>query len=175
MSDIIKWTRTQQLVDRMAQKYNRTPSDKCLLLDISSSMDEYGKIDKLRDLADDFKGVRRFVFSDRTRELRPTEMVPCTEGGTGMHSAFEYVKKAGIRHCVIITDGMPDLEDEALKAAIGLRVDIYYVGPEPAPDFLRKLAEGSGGKYGTASLDDLKELGTSIKGLIGSGSGAIQL
>lgn len=40
---------------------------------------------------------------------------------------------------------------------------------------MKKLARGTGGKYGNASLDDLKELSTTIAGLIGSGVETINL
>lgn len=162
----------ESLSDKLRARLNQKQAvngESCLLLDISSSMNGL-KIAKLRTLADQFKGTRRFEFSTWCQELAFTEQISDDGGGTAMHVAFEFIKKAGIKHTVLITDGEPDNEQLALDAAKGLRIDILYVGPDPAPDFLRHLCRGTGGKYGDVTLDDIKSLTTRIKGMLPSGT-----
>lgn len=147
----------------------------CLLLDDSESMSwTYGilsrpPIDELRELAAKFTNVRRFVFGSTCREMKPTDRIPDPNGGTAMHVAFMDLKAAGVKHVVMITDGLPDFIDQALIAAIGLRIDILYVGPDPTPPFLQELAHKTGGKFDDDIKfgdPDRKKIETKIRGLL---------
>lgn len=144
------------------------PDTSCLLLDISGSMESYlenGKtrISELRVLAAEFTNVRRFEFSSSCSELNSSDPIPDANGGTNMAGAFLKVKSAGISHVVLITDGQPDSETLAFNAACGLKIDVFYVGPDPAPDFLKRLCDQTGGQYGAASLGRLRELTTAVR------------
>lgn len=175
MSEITP-TNKPDIVQQMRQRlHKRNPrATTGLLLDVSYSMNG-DPINKMRALAEGLRQFRTFTFSDRCRELMPNEAVGEVEAGTKMHTAFAHVKASGIVHCVIITDGQPDDEGAALTQAMGLQVDVLYVGPAPAPPFLEKLANATGGKYGQASLDALKELETRVRGLLPAPPETIQL
>lgn len=154
------------------------PSTSCLLLDLSGSMrwpighlPRPLKIDELRILADNFKDVRRFVFSTNAEELGANESIGEPYGGTAMDVAFMAVKKVGIDHVVMITDGMPDHEGRAIEAAKGLRIDVFYVGPDPAPQFLRDLAAQTGGEYGKATLEARPALEAKVRLMLPAGGG----
>lgn len=153
------------------------PSSVALLLDISGSMNEYigarvKKISELRKLAREFAGMRRFVFSSTCSELLSAEEVPEARGGTGMHGAFLKVKDSGVQHVVLITDGEPDSERDALRASQGLKIDVFYVGPDPAPEFLRELCQETGGQYGRESLNAPKELKAAMRAWLAIGDGS---
>lgn len=150
----------------------------CLLLDCSESMAyDYGgdqlPIDDLRELAAKFANVRRFIFASVCREIKPTDHIPNPFGSTAMHVAFMEIKNRGITHAVMITDGLPDFADQALIAAVGLRIDILYVGPDPTPKFLKELADKTGGKFddeikfgGSGGSGDAKKIESKIRGLL---------
>jgi hypothetical protein len=78
--------------------------------------------------------------------------LPFHAAGTNMSGAFNALRRAGITHAVLITDGMPDSPDAALLAAEGLKLDIFYVGPQPVPAFLGDLARRTGGAFGATTL-----------------------
>jgi len=124
------------------------------------------KIDSLRLLAGNFKDVRRFEFGSTCRELAPKDEIGDPKGGTSMHVAFLTLKAKGITHCVMITDGLPDSMSQALSAAQGLKIDVFYVGPDPAPPWLALLARETGGQYGAASLDARPALESRVRGLL---------
>lgn len=131
------------------------PQGQCLLLDVSGSMAEHvepgrSKWQALTELLPQFSGVARYAFSDACS--RVTAQLPPASGGTDMANAFRAIKSAGIRHIVLITDGKPDDEESALRAANGLRIDILYVGPLPEPDFLARLAKSTGGTRQATTL-----------------------
>lgn len=151
------------------------PATSALLLDVSGSMCAHvganvRAIDRLRELAADFTDVRRFEFSDDCVELGANDTISEPHMGTAMGNAFDHVKAHDVNHVIVLTDGAPDNEAAALKAANGLKVDVIYCGPPPAPPFLEKLARQTGGTYGAASLDALKALAVAVRGLLPSGT-----
>jgi hypothetical protein len=66
--------------------------------------------------------------------------------------AFNRVKSDGYSSAVLITDGLPDDESQALNSARGLSMEIFYVGPAPKPGFLDELAAIAGGQAHAADL-----------------------
>jgi len=92
------------------------------------------------------------------------------EGGTDLVKALRFAKVAdvtGIRF-IVISDGEPHSEEEALKIAktYKAKISTIYVGPEggSGQNFLNRLAKASGGE----SIKDFKakELRTSIQFLL---------
>lgn len=159
-----------------AQAFQGAPNTSALLLDISGSMKDWlppntSKIEELRKLADKFKDVRRFQFSWDCEELKAGESVGASRGGTCMSLAFDTVKEKGIKHLVLITDGLPDNSAYALQSAKGLRIDVFYVGPDPAPQFLRDLANATGGQYGKATLEARAALEGKVRALLPAPNG----
>jgi hypothetical protein len=151
------------VASKFGKKY---PDSVALLLDISSSMSG-SRINQLWELVQKFKKLRRFTFSYDCVEVdRYNTSRFCACGGTAMHKAFTVVKDKGVSHVVLITDGEPDSEKLALTASEGLTIDILYVGPEPAPPFLKKLAEHTKGNYGNVKLDSLEQITESVTKLL---------
>ena len=176
-------TLQEKLRERLAQKFPQSPhaeiqypSTSAILADKSGSMNSwlganFSKMDSLRKILKDFSGARTFQFDYLCEELPPGKEVDDPSGGTDLHIALEVLKTHGISHMVLITDGHPSSPGAALKAAIGLRIDIFYVGPQPAPEFLAKLCAQTGGSYGNVSLSFPKVLSEGIKDRLRLGAG----
>ena len=153
-----------RLRDRLGAKFLPNAIS-CILADISGSM--YGEpIRKLRELMDGLDSNRRFIFDSAAEELKPGQKIPEPRGTTNMTDAFKLLKKEGINHVVMITDGSPDNKQTALEESDGLRIDIFYVGAGEATDFLKDLAHKTGGKFGQRNLKDHLQLQTEISGLL---------
>ncbi len=155
---------------------------RAFLVDVSGSMDSHVTDEKkidilnglLQSLTEELKKIRLFKFSDKVNEIETFEPIPVltTEGGTGMHLAFSQLKEKGVKEIVLLTDGEPDLPDLTIKTAEGLKLDIVYIGPLPAPQFLKDLAAAVGGKFQDQNMlvaGATKELGSKIKGLLTQG------
>lgn len=158
-----------ELARKVAQRLHAhsIASEQCLLLDVSGSMaedcgDGRSKIAALKEIIMDFPNTRKFCFDHRCEEVAPS----APGGSTDMAGAFIYVKARGIKHCVLITDGIPDSEPASLQAAGGLKIDIIYVGPPPEPPFLAKLAGLTGGQYGAGSLAQQKQITQRVQTLL---------
>ena len=173
----------QRLRNKLQQRMGTVPEitdTDCLLLDLSHSMawplsgDEFNpqgpsKYDELKKLLRQFPKIRRFYFHTSCEELKDGEEPPLPTGGTAMHIAFRHLKARGIKHAVMLTDGMPDNEDYAIRDAMGLKIDIVYVGPDPQPDILCKLAKMTGGSYeGDIKFgsDGTKRLAAKVRGFL---------
>jgi len=159
------------LAQRIAERLNiyRATVEQCLLLDVSGSMaedcgDGRSKIFALNEIVGDFLSARKFYFATHCIESQIAGS--CAGGTTDMAGAFIYVKQHGIRQAVLITDGIPDSEDAAFRSAVGLQIDIIYVGPPPEPPFLIRLARATGGHYGAGSLAQQKQIVDRVKSLL---------
>jgi hypothetical protein len=161
------------IMKRIRLRFIKNPKI-ALLADTSGTMIG-SPIIKLRELIAGFNNFRRFVFDTTCRELDPSQEVGEAGGFTDMAAAFRLLKSEGIQHTVMITDGQPNSEKDALREAIGLKIDVLYVGPEPAPEFLEKLANMTGGNYRASSLHDVLKLDTQIRGLLPEPSKPIAL
>ena len=152
----------------------------CLLLDVSASMDsivsseEPGYYPRRIELL--FKAVREtpecsglkpYTFSDR---CEPIEVIPDesaalnyrTTGGTDLARAFTSVKAAGFYSAILVTDGEPDSEANALEAAYGMKLGIIYIGNPPIPLFLQTLAKVTDGTFAIADMTQIKQLENAI-------------
>jgi hypothetical protein len=145
---------------------------RCLVLDVSASMASecepgVSKIRALRRLVAKLPAVRTYAFAMSVREVT-SSAIPDPSGSTDLAAAFARIKRDGYRSAVLITDGEPDSEEAALDSARGLQLEIFYVGPHPQPDFLRRLAAITGGQAHAADLgrSGREELETKIRGLL---------
>jgi len=92
------------------------------------------------------------------------------EGGTDLAGALTFAKVADVpdMRFVVISDGQPDSEREALKVAATYlnRIDTIFVGPEGAPGrtFLAKLASAKNGQAVTA--DRVAQLASKVQYLL---------
>lgn len=89
---------------------------------------------------------------------------------TDLAKALRFAKVAdltGMRF-IVISDGEPDSEDDALEVAKTFknRIDTIFVGPDGGGGqaFLKRLAKASGGQNTTSA--QVKELATDIKNLL---------
>ena len=92
------------------------------------------------------------------------------QGGTQLAKALKFARVAdvtGIRF-IVLSDGEPDSEDEALKVAktFNAKIDTIFVGPENGEgrEFLKRLAAASGGRGVTAT--QVKELAATVEKLL---------
>ncbi|MFZ6028070.1 MAG: vWA domain-containing protein [Chloroflexota bacterium] len=92
-------------------------------------------------------------------------------GGTNLAGALKFAKVADVpdMRFIVISDGEPDDEGEALGAARTYRnrIDAIYVGPEDHPSgrgFLQRLAQASGGQ--TVTADRAQELAAATQRLL---------
>lgn len=94
------------------------------------------------------------------------------EGGTDMAGVLRFVQPAdgtGIK-MILISDGEPNHEQSALDVAktFTSQIQTIYIGPENGSgrDFLRRLAEATGGQSVSQSVQDLGNLSKTVKGLL---------
>jgi hypothetical protein len=149
--------RPLSLAERAAAALGRPappePEKVCLLLDVSGSMGEEAepgrtKIDALREIVRGLNAPQIYAFSRVCRKVA-REDIPDPSGGTALHVAFAKIKSHRIARAVLITDGIPDDEDAAIREAAGLSLEIFYVGPAPKPPFLDRLTRAA--KQGSAA------------------------
>lgn len=93
-------------------------------------------------------------------------------GGTNLVNALTFVRPAdGCQiKIIIISDGEPDAPDQTLDIARNFKskLDTIYVGPETGHgrDFLRRLADASGGQSVSQSVREIPQLAESVQRLI---------
>src|SRR5215831_1968218 len=145
----------------------------CLLLDVSYSMttnDGRGRrIDLLRKAVDTVPNLGAtsiYCFSDECVKVRGVRGILEPQSGTAMDHAFTIIRGAGFESAILITDGMPESEEDALRAAAGLVLRIIYVGPKPVPDFLKRLAQVTAGTCESQDLANTKLLSQKISGYL---------
>lgn len=147
--------------------------DRCLLLDTSGSMssnDDTGrrKIESLAELIQDFPHEVKFAFNDNVCEVKSEDDLR-PEGPTYLGEALSVMHRKGKRHIILITDGRPtEREGYSIEVARLIeRLDIIYVGPEPAPKLLEELARAArSGSYGEVQLGNLELAGGKVRALL---------
>lgn len=150
-----------------------------LLIDCSGSMDgrmRNGKrrIDGLREVVNTIKvsgHVPMIAFGGPyDAQVRFVDGVPEPDGGTPLHLAIPFAKEYGATRLVVISDGIPDLQQQSLDEAkkFGGRIDVAFVGNagDGGETFLAELARVSGGTQFTGDLGDPKKLSASVIGLL---------
>lgn len=181
MADLVKnetaLSPASRKLDRLINK--RTMAQRVVLvLDRSGSMasaaDTPGerRIDALRGVVGNLrsKGIafRQLVFDD---SYMWSDVIPEPGGGTNMGGALEFCAKIAPEHVIIVSDGQPDNQEYALRAAKALKckVDVFYVGPSAdtgSRAFLESLANSTGGSAQSCSFAELE---TKIAGALGTG------
>ena len=131
-----------------------------LLLDVSGSMrlgiGNRRKIDILRDaVAKVGIGMDIYCFSDG---MTKTKYIPEPAGSTNLAGAFQGLPVGGMS-LLLISDGIADDPEDAIQVGIALKtpVNVLYIGEsgDRGEDFMRKLAEATGGKWLT--LDTMQD------------------
>lgn len=119
-----------------------------LLCDISGSMGEVvgdkPKIQHLREAVLKFS-LRKFVFSNSCYEVSE---IPGTKSNTNLTDALKRVRVENPSKIILISDGLPDYPDTAIKVAktLSFPIDIIYIGnDETGKEFMQMLAKVTGG------------------------------
>jgi hypothetical protein len=163
--------------ERYAQRL-RANGPSLLIADVSGSMtssawDGKRKIDVLRsavaEIMADMPATRLIAFASIVRKV---DALPEPCGGTALHLALAYAAQYRPSVTLVISDGQPDDEVEALTQAELLtgRIDTLYVGPDGAAqavDFMRRLALLGCGQNQTADLSRIQpKLYTTMRRLL---------
>lgn len=181
-SDLVHTPRAQSLSASLAEriKQHQRATGTFLLLDCSYSMsDEIAPhqraIDKLRTVArqlrEDSPAVRQVAFPvEGHAAIEIAADIPEPGGnGTPLAEAIDYAAGRGALHLIVVSDGAPNDEQAALRAATAsrCRIDVCFIGRagDPGEAFLRRLAAASGGQCDTLSLAT-KALETKIRGFL---------
>lgn len=141
--------------------------DLIILVDVSGSMDAPdapgGRVrydaacDELAKLQASHPGKVGVIAFSTTPQFCPGGTPPFLAGGTNLAEALDYAHLVdGLCELVVISDGEPNSEHQALQAAARYRestISCVYVGPEGGAGqaFLRRLAQASGGQAVTAA------------------------
>lgn len=185
MSNIVKSNLSRTLeVKSLDDLVRAKTTDKVLLLiDVSGSM-EYmmrnGKqrISGLRDSVKEIQSSHKTemiafgldVVKGNGKEVGFVTIVPDPHGGTPLHEAIDLARTHQAGRAVVISDGVPDSRPRAMESArsFGGRIDVVFVGNpgEPGEEFLRELAEATGGTSFTGDLSEPKQLGKGIVALL---------
>jgi len=132
-----------------------------LLLDCSGSMSEYvkgkSKFDALMEAIQDYPRASYISFSESA--CLGIETFPA--GETNMAEAFRLcttLPRSKRQTIIVISDGLPNSESQAIEEALKLAtpVNIIYIGPggDKGEEFMKKLAEITGGRQTTVNTKD---------------------
>lgn len=149
-------------------------SHSVILIDISGSMGEIVKNSRKIDLLR--KALNRplasseiaIAFNSYAQILKDFTRIPEPEGGTALHFAIIEASIFNPSHTLIVSDGSPDSESQALQATNRLTgvISTLYIGSDDdleAIAFMNKLARLGCGKSGVC---DLKKSPSNLKGAI---------
>jgi len=167
-------------VARIQQRLTGGGSGVVIVADVSSSMAEMAgarpKIQVLREaLAMERGNARIIAFSYSPTEVRTPEEIPEPNGSTALHLALEMADTLRPERTLVISDGHPESEEKALRAADNLRgrIDVLYIGPEDdlkAIRFMSLLARVGAGR---CEVNDIRQapalLAPAVRALLGSG------
>lgn len=128
--------------------------------------------DELERLQRDLPGkIAVIAFSDHA-EFCPSGFPRMIGAGTAMDAALRFVKVTDgcdIR-IVLIGDGEPNAPDETLRIAqtFESKISTIYIGPENGQgrEFLRQLAEATGGRATRTATDQMGDLSVNVKNLL---------
>lgn len=168
------------VVARMRQRLESAGSGQVVLADVSASMagpatGEDRRIEVLRRALSGVAVARIVAFSDAPREVYEAASLPAPGGGTALHLALDFAARLSPGRTLVVSDGEPDSEEEALAAVDRVPgvIDVVYCGPAGnfrAQAFLARLARAGGGRYAAHDITRAPEqLGPAVRGLLGSG------
>lgn len=159
--------------------------DAVILVDVSGSMSSHdsrgGKsrydvaCEELANLQKTMPGKIGVLSFSNSTKFNAGGVPFFSGGGTDLAQALKFAKIADVASIrfVVISDGLPDSETNALKIVRTFKnkIDTVYVGPEDntnARAFLERLARESGGVHVEAAR--VLELGTKVQMLLSAGA-----
>ena len=175
MNELEKQNTSMTLVERLKAR-TVALGNKVLILDMSGSMHSdvepgLSKIQALKDIVSSISGNPSIIVFNSSAHVADKNSIGEPTGNTYMAEAFQLAKDQGFKSALLITDGIANDPTEALIEAVGLNIQIMYVGAGNKPKFLDDLAAQSGGfcTKENLKLDAQKELSTKIQLLLGDG------
>jgi uncharacterized protein with von Willebrand factor type A (vWA) domain len=109
----------------------------------------------LADLEKGYPKMRIVAFGSIAKQVQDAKHLPNPHkgmafgGGTNLAAALDLAGKWRPRKTIVVSDGLPDSEEEALEAAALMTgaIDTIYCGPDdhPAVEFLSSLSRKTGG------------------------------
>lgn len=193
LQDIIKRaasTTVEGPAARMRERFTGATSEIVVLADCSGSMCDFigssmmSKFQHLQvalaDVTKGFPAIRLIAFGSYPLEIANACELPNPHshglgGSTNLAAALEIAAKHKPRKTIVISDGLPDSESNALDAATRMTgsIDTIYCGPDshPAVQFLARLSRDTGGT--PATWDGYKPIAGVIRGLLPAPSAAI--
>lgn len=137
------------------QRYQGATDRVLIVADTSASMAEPAgpsrrKLDVLAEAISDLPYAVIEFNSSVHRRATGQAVVLEPRGGTALHLALDEAAKDRPAKTIVISDGEPDSEESALRAAESLTgvIDVIYCGPDGGPGlaFLGRLARSTGGQ-----------------------------
>lgn len=165
-------------VGRIQLRLNGGGVGQVVLADVSSSMSEMAgertKSQVLRDALAEHHAARIVAFASSANVVDVASLpAPC--GGTALHLGLDLAATLRPARTLVISDGRPDDEEKAFRAADSLPgvIDVLYVGPADdtrAIQFMQRLARAGAGR---CESHDIKRapmaLAPAVRALLGSG------
>lgn len=129
------------------------------LLDVSGSMNERigekRKINHLCDVMANYQDAKILCFSSGIGKAPSMQSIPDPDGSTNLGKAFKYINDNTVEiekpeRIVLVSDGEPDNERDALEQAknLSLPIDIIFIGEKESKGnrFMHQLASATGGQ-----------------------------
>ncbi len=138
-----------------------------IIVDCSGSMrdsDKMGMVTRaLETIWPEAKKARLLAFGDAVEACATPADLPKPDGGTAMHLALKRAAVLMPAKVIVISDGLPDDQDEALRAAghVPGVIDTIYCGPDGdrrAIAFMNKLGSIGGGQSVIRDIAKTREL-----------------
>jgi Mg-chelatase subunit ChlD len=153
-------TKIQGPAARIEQRYAGASNEVVVLADCSGSMGDLigsqniSKYEHLRialqDVCLTWPRIRLVAFGSYAKQVSSPSRLPTPGGGTDLAGALKLAARWKPRISIIISDGLPNSEGDALAAAAKMTgaIDTIYCGPDshPAVEFLRSLSRETGGR-----------------------------
>jgi hypothetical protein len=126
------------------------------------------RVHVLRESLEELGNVQQPKFFFNSSFGRWEEGFYSCGGSTNMGNAFRQLRSLGHTNILVLTDGEPDSEADALDSAKGMTINVIYCGDGEPPRFLRELTNATGGKFGVVSfeLNTPREIADVIKGYL---------
>lgn len=127
----------------------KSSNNSVILLDISGSMDEVvgskRKIDILRQAVSRQLLINEvvLVFSSGCDRIASFQLIPEPFGGTAMHLGLQQAASYAPSHTLVVSDGQPDCQKQALLAAKKLSgvISTLYIGDDSDVDAISFMSE----------------------------------
>jgi hypothetical protein len=146
------------------------PNSKVILIDTSGSMSQTcrGGETKMEILKKaianiDWQNYQLICFNSAVEQISHVDRIPYPSGGTALHIAIKYIQKLYPSQTLIICDGEPDDENQAIEEAKQLSgiISTLYIGDDGNKgeiEFMKKMATMGCGKIYVKDLNAINLL-----------------